>query len=60
MRTYPSGLFTDQKNRSEGLSTLPSDLLLNQFYWRVTGEYHSFEKPKREEQENRPPKILGR
>lgn len=59
MRTYAQWLSIDQKSRSEGLSTLPSDLLLKQFNWMVTGEYHSFEKPKREEQESCAPKILG-
>jgi hypothetical protein len=53
MRTYAQWLSIDQKNCSAGLSTLPSYLLLKQFYWMVTGEYHSFEKPKKEEKGSR-------
>lgn len=59
MRTYAQWLSTDQKNRCGALSTLSSDLLLKQIYWRVTGECHSFEKQRERNRKTARPTILG-
>lgn len=49
MRTYPSGLSTDQKNRCGALSTCSVDLVFKLCVVGYIVENHSVEKPKREE-----------
>jgi len=59
MRTYPSGLFTDQKNRCEALSTLSSDLLLNGFFGGSQVRITSLKSQRKRNRKTARPPILG-